>query len=194
MGLAGTVAAMGAVAWGWLGLAAVAAVGDWAAVATGNRRLEYVCKPATMVALIGVAATIQPAVAAQRLWWLLALALCLCGDVFLMLPRDRFVAGLGAFLLGHLAYIAGFNAAGVPPVAAVLLLPLLVVMAVLMPPVIHGVLKTGKGAMVAPILIYALAISVMAASSTREWVPGGGGRRPSLRGLRRADRLPQVRG
>jgi alkenylglycerophosphocholine/alkenylglycerophosphoethanolamine hydrolase len=87
---------------------------DWVAVATGNKRLEYACKPLVMVALIEVAAVIQPAVPAQRAWWLAALALGIVGDVFLMLPRDRFVAGLAAFLVGHLAYIAGFHAAGVP--------------------------------------------------------------------------------
>ena len=32
----------------------------------------------------------------------------LAGDVLLMLPRDQFVAGLSAFLVAHLCYIAGF--------------------------------------------------------------------------------------
>jgi uncharacterized membrane protein YhhN len=157
---------MGALAWVLLVLAAVLAAGDWVAVAGGHRRLQYFCKPATMVALIGVAATIQPAVAAQQRWWLLALALSLCGDVLLMLPRDRFVAGLGAFLLGHLAYIAGFHAAGAPLIAvAAWLAPLLLFVTAVMTPVIRGALRRGRRALVAPILAYSVVISVMAASA-----------------------------
>jgi uncharacterized membrane protein YhhN len=157
---------MGSVAWVLLGVAALMAAGDWAAVAAGNKRLEYFCKPATMVALIGAAATIHPAVVAQQRWWLPALALGLCGDVLLMLPRDRFVAGLAAFLLGHVAYIAGFSAAGASGLTALLwLVPLLVVLAVVLPPVIRGVLRGGREKLVAPILFYALVICVMAASA-----------------------------
>ena len=37
-----------------------------------------------------------------------ALVLCLAGDVFLMLPADRFVPGLASFLLAHLAFTVGF--------------------------------------------------------------------------------------
>ncbi len=37
--------------------------------------------------------------------------LSLAGDVFLMLPEKWFVAGLGSFLLGHLAYIVGLQLA-----------------------------------------------------------------------------------
>src|SRR5439155_19256377 len=41
-------------------------------------------------------------------FFVIALALGLASDVFLMLPRDMFVAGLVAALVEHLAYIAGF--------------------------------------------------------------------------------------
>jgi uncharacterized membrane protein YhhN len=157
---------MGVLAWALLGLAGLLAVVDWGAVASGNKRLQYICKPATMLALIGVAAAIRPVVEAQQRWWLVALALGLGGDVFLMLPRDRFVVGLGAFLLGHLAYIAGFTAAGLATrTAGLLLLPLLVLLAVVMTPVIRALLRSGRRTLVAPILVYALVISVMAASA-----------------------------
>src|ERR1700694_1946915 len=157
---------MGVVAWVLLARAAGRGAGGGVGVAAGNRRLEYVCKPATMVALVGVAATIQPATAAQQRWWLLALALGLCGDVLLMLPQDGFVAGLGAFLLGHIAYIAGFQAAGVPATAVGLwLAPLLLVLLGVLPRAIRGVIKAGRGTLVAPVVVYALVISVMAASA-----------------------------
>ncbi len=45
-------------------------------------------------------------------WVTLGLVLSLAGDVFLLHPDERFLAGLGAFLLAHLAYIAAFTRDG----------------------------------------------------------------------------------
>ncbi len=42
-------------------------------------------------------------------WLVLGLALCLVGDL-LLVGRRLFAAGLAAFLLGHLAYLAAFHA------------------------------------------------------------------------------------
>jgi uncharacterized membrane protein YhhN len=95
----------------------VAAVANWVSRARALDRLEYVTKPATLLFLIGVALTLDPADPAQRAWFVVALACCLAGDVLLMLPRDRFTAGLTAFLAGHLAYVGGFLAAGLSAVA-----------------------------------------------------------------------------
>ena len=91
-------------------VAAGFAVGDWTARARHNRRLEYVCKPATLVALIAAACLLDPAADAQtrRAWFVAALVASLAGDVLLMLERDLFVFGLGAFLVGHCFYVAGF--------------------------------------------------------------------------------------
>ena len=80
---------------------------DWFAVGSGNRTLEYVAKPAALAALIVYAAT---GTGASPLL-IAALCLGLLGDVYLMLPADLFIPGLGAFLVGHLAYIADFHAA-----------------------------------------------------------------------------------
>ncbi len=91
-----------------LGLTLALAVADWVAVHTGNRRAEWVLKPATMVPLIGAALALDPGDATIRWWFVAGLVFSLAGDVFLMLPNDRlFVFGLGSFLLGHLAYIGG---------------------------------------------------------------------------------------
>ena len=95
-----------------LALALVAAVGDWIAVQRGQKLLEYVCKPATLALLGAVALALDPDQGDVRGWFVVALVLCLFGDVFLMLPQDVFVPGLVAFLLGHLAYIGGFLADG----------------------------------------------------------------------------------
>lgn len=44
-----------------------------------------------------------------RRWIGVGLALSLVGDALLALPADRFVAGLVAFLLAHLAYVVGYG-------------------------------------------------------------------------------------
>jgi uncharacterized membrane protein YhhN len=104
------------LAWLAVGVAAVFALGDWTADLRHDKRLEYICKPAVMVALIVAALALDPVSDSQRAWFLAALVLSLAGDVFLMLPQERsdwlFVGGLGSFLLGHLAYIGGFAARG----------------------------------------------------------------------------------
>lgn len=100
---------MTTTAWVLLAAATLFAVADWIAVARGNRRIEYLCKPATLVLLIGVAVALDPADDGQRAWFVGALVLSLAGDVFLMLPRDAFVAGLASFLVGHVAYIVGLR-------------------------------------------------------------------------------------
>ncbi|NIW49240.1 MAG: lysoplasmalogenase, partial [Gammaproteobacteria bacterium] len=41
------------------------------------------------------------------IYFLIGLALSLAGDIFLMLPDEKFIAGLVSFLLAHLAYILG---------------------------------------------------------------------------------------
>ena len=101
---------MTTAAWVFVAAAGGLAVADWVVVSPSvrSKRAEYVLKPATMIPLIAAAAILDPERDAQRALFVVALVLSLAGDVFLMLPRDLFVAGLGSFLLGHLAYIAGF--------------------------------------------------------------------------------------
>ena len=100
---------MSAVAAVLLAVTVGCAVANWIAVASEPERtaLVYVAKPATMIALIGVAIALDPFDPAVRAWFVAALVLCLAGDVFLMLPQDLFVAGLASFLLGHLCYVGG---------------------------------------------------------------------------------------
>src|SRR3954454_21049560 len=102
---------MTTAAWGFLALTLVIAVVDWIAVVTERRTVEYVCKPATMVGLIATVLALTPNDPTIRVWFVIALVCSLAGDVFLMLPRDLFVPGLVAFLLGHIAYVVGLVSA-----------------------------------------------------------------------------------
>lgn len=71
----------------------------------------FIFKPLTMaIAMVFVAARAMNTGAIGRFdaLLLLALALSLCGDVFLMLPGNFFIPGLASFLVAHLFYIALF--------------------------------------------------------------------------------------
>lgn len=101
-------------------LAAVAAVADWAAVWQRRPRFEFVLKPAVLALLVAAAATAD--LGRWASWTIAALVLGLLGDIALLFTRDRrpdadpdrsepdiaFLLGLGAFLLGHLAYLVAF--------------------------------------------------------------------------------------
>src|SRR5262245_1650166 len=94
----------GAVHWGLTGFWILAAL-EWGAAAWHAPRLEYVVKPAALAALaIWAYSSGAPALL------VLGLACSLAGDVFLMLPGDLFLFGLGAFLAAHLAYLAVLTA------------------------------------------------------------------------------------
>jgi uncharacterized membrane protein YhhN len=149
----------------FLAAASLAALTDWYAVGAGRRRLEYAAKPAVMVALIGVAVLLHPADPAERSLFVIALAFGLLSDVFLMLPRDLFLAGLGAALVEHLAYIAGFRTrelhiGWLVVAAAVALLSA----AVIYPP-IHRALRRQQPGLVVPVIAYLAVFVVMVASA-----------------------------
>lgn len=100
---------MTVLAWAAFAAAAVFALCDWFAVLRSSKRLEFVFKPATLASLIVAALAIDGSDQKVRIAFVIALCFGLAGDVFLMLPADRFVAGLSAFLLGHIAYVVGLR-------------------------------------------------------------------------------------
>jgi uncharacterized membrane protein YhhN len=150
----------------WLALALVVAVADWIAVQREHQVAEYACKPLTMVLLIGAAVALDPPDPAARAWFVVALALCLVGDVLLMLPADLFAAGLGAFLLGHVAYIAGMHVQGVA--GGRFLVGVVLVMAVLAglgTRILRGVRAGPDPNLAGPVVAYMFVISAMVASA-----------------------------
>jgi uncharacterized membrane protein YhhN len=89
-------------------VAVVAALANWWSRWRDHRPTEVWSKPLTLLALIGVAVALDPVDPTVRVWFVVALVLSLAGDVFLLGGDRWFVAGLGSFLLGHLAYVVGF--------------------------------------------------------------------------------------
>jgi len=107
---------------------------NWFAAWRGRQDIEYIVKPAATAALVLFSA----AGGHPSFLLIAALTLCLLGDVFLMLPGNYFLAGLSAFLLGHLAYIGLF------PSAVAARLPWFLVMSAATLPVTIPVLRSIK--------------------------------------------------
>lgn len=170
-------AAVNTLSWVLLAGAGVAAVANWWSRLAGSRRVEYVSKPATMLALVGVALALDPLHADQRAWFVAGLVLSLAGDVFLMLPADRFVAGLGSFLLAHVAYVVGVN---LHPGSAVALVVAAVVVALVAVGVgiriVRGAAAAGGGRLAGPVVAYMAVISAMVVSAVAAgpWIAGAG--------------------
>jgi uncharacterized membrane protein YhhN len=85
-----------------------------------------VTKTTASVGFIGAAVAADAPGSSYGIAVLAALALCLVGDVLLLGSDKRaFLAGLGSFLAGHLAYVVAFSVRGLSPLAvAGALLPL----------------------------------------------------------------------
>jgi uncharacterized membrane protein YhhN len=111
------------------GIAFTIAVVDWLAVWQNWIWLRFIAKPGVMLVLLAWL-LITGGLQGQLWWFALGLSFGLAGDIFLMLPRDRFLYGLVAFLLGDLAYILGFNTS-LPPInlASLALVALIVAVA-----------------------------------------------------------------
>ena len=167
---------MTSVAWILSAATALVAAADWFAVATSRRTLEYVAKPAVMVGLIAVAAALEPVSQVERLFFVAALALGLLSDVFLMLPRDMFLAGLVAAFVEHVAYVGGFRARDLHVgLLAIALAVALVSVAVVMPAV-YRALRKNQPSLVMPVIAYVAVFVVMVASAggTGSYVALGG--------------------
>lgn len=153
-----------------LGSAAAFAVLNWIAVARRNKPLEYVAKPATMLALIVAAIALQPVSQSQRIMFVVALGFSLAGDVFLMLPGDRFIPGVAAFFAAHVAYVVGFRIDNASTVMLAIGTALLIVFVATIGMRILAAVRDTDPKLVTPVTAYIAVISVMVASAiaTRE--------------------------
>jgi uncharacterized membrane protein YhhN len=155
---------MSSAAWILLVIAAGFALVDWWAVVHRPSSVEYVAKPAALVALVGVALVLAPFDGTQRAWFVGALVLSLAGDVFLLPKPNAFVPGLGSFLLAHVAYVVGFGVAGRGDWTVV---GVVFILALLSPGASRVVrtLRRDDPPLVVPVVVYIVAISAMVASA-----------------------------
>lgn len=155
---------MTAVSWWALGAAGAFAVANWVAVARNRRRLEHLAKPLTTLLLLVVAITLDPTDPVQRTAFVIAVAASLAGDVALMF--DRFLPGLGSFLVAHLAYVGGFVARGVEPGLTVVgLIAVALVVVPLGTRILAAVRRGAHRSLVVPVAVYMAVIATMAVAA-----------------------------
>lgn len=133
---------------------------------SGRRRLVYLCKPLTVLLIILVALQQRHPVSTVYQWMIVAgLLFSMAGDVFLMLPRDRFIAGLFSFLVAHICYIVAFSFDGASASPLWSAAPFLfyggVMLRLLMP-------RLAK--MKVPVIVYTAVISLMAWLALTRWL------------------------
>lgn len=139
-------------------LAFVTALSHLWAEYTARRWLVYITKPATTSLLLLIALGADtPVRPFYQLTICMGLLFSLAGDIFLMLPSDRFIAGLVSFLLAHLCYIGAFGTQATWPFLSWWGLPV-VGFAV----GIYILLAPHLGKMQLPVLVYMTVIALMA--------------------------------
>ena len=125
----------------------------------------YLFKPLTMIFILLIA--IEKANEMRRFYGYAVVAgllFSLAGDIFLMLPSDKFMPGLISFLVAHLLYIAAF----------VINRPFQLSIRSLLPYAIYGILifillLPYLGSMKFPVLVYIVVIVVMGWQSYERW-------------------------
>ena len=128
-----------------------------------RRTLVYVFKPLTTLLLLAIALW-PTAGAVGRYGAAIALGLLfsLAGDVFLMLPTDRFREGLASFLAAHLCYIVAFTSGNgliAHPVPTVAFGALGLLLLLLLWPGVPGRLRV-------PVVLYVVVLLTMAVQAT----------------------------
>ena len=139
------------------------AAADWVAVARDDRAFERLAKPAVIVCLFAAVVLAGPGVSPVRWLLVVALAASLAGD-WLLLPPAQFLAGLSAFLVAHIAYLAIFLVGSLRPEPATLAVIVVLVLLVTAGRRILG--GASEAEMGGPVLVYFGVIAAMAVAAT----------------------------
>lgn len=171
---------MTATSWALFVIAGTIALVDWWAVFAERRSVRSWAKPGALVALLGVAITLEPSVQPGiRTAMVVGLVLSLAGDVFLLFDERFFIAGLAAFLAGHIAYVVGLQLAPTSMSWTLVGLALVVVsIATVGRRIVTGVAGGKHRSLVGPVVAYLLVISAMVVSAFRTtdaWAIAGAG-------------------
>jgi uncharacterized membrane protein YhhN len=127
----------------------------------------YLFKPLTTILILLIPVLATEGICLFSGLILAGLIFSLLGDVFLMLPEDRFLEGLIAFLVAHLFYISGFLIDQGTPV----FWPLLPILG--LSGMIGWFLNSGMGKMKIPGFVYLGVISTMVWLAWSRWIIGG---------------------
>ncbi|MGI9028533.1 MAG: lysoplasmalogenase [Ilumatobacteraceae bacterium] len=149
--------------------AGMSAATNWWALATGRRHVERIAKPLATALLVVVAATAGSPDATVRAALVVAVLFGLLGDVALLGDSEaRFMAGLGAFAIGHTAYVVAALAAGVSWAHALIAAPFMAVLLGwrFLPQTAPGARRVGGTVLFVAVLAYAVIISAMVLTAT----------------------------
>jgi uncharacterized membrane protein YhhN len=147
----------------WFFVTLFMALVDWSALWFKKPKINYLTKPAVLIALI-LWFTSQGGWGQAPVWFGLALVFSLLGDIFLLLPDRFFVLGLGAFLLAQISYIIGFSPESPAATLPFMVLGLLVlsVGSLLYNTVRRAIESNPNHAKLkTPVLIYSIALNMM---------------------------------
>ena len=159
-------------------VAALSAAVDWIAVARGDRRLERVFKPLTIVLLMGAAvAAWEGGYEGRFVATMAVLVFSLAGDVFLMQDRDLLLQGLVSFFLAHVAYIVAFGGPVLTPFAVFIATAVILVSGPTFLVIRQSLRRRGREQLVVPVLAYVFVISLMVvtavtAPGSNDWSRG----------------------
>jgi uncharacterized membrane protein YhhN len=133
------------------------------------RRLQYLFKPLTMLAIIASAALAQSgSMSSYGIAVVAGLVCSLVGDVFLINPARLVKAGI-SFFIAHLCYISAFASTGQarPPLAPLVLLLIVGVL-------LLGWFWSGLGHLKIPVTLYGLALVTMVWLACSAWLVQSG--------------------
>lgn len=155
------------------------AVADWIAVERGDDDRRRITKPGATLALIAIAAVAGEMAGDARAALVVAVVLCLAGDVFLLGDDDRFfLAGLSAFALGHVAYVITALLVGVSWPRLAWAFPFLAVVLGVQAAtgMLPGARRVGGSPMMIAVAVYSAIISAMVitATGTSSWLAAAG--------------------
>jgi len=154
----------------------LSALTNWWSRWRDSDRVEAWSKPLTTVLVIAVALA-SGAPTSQITVAVIALVLCLAGDVALMPVIDKFVVGLASFLLGHVVFIVLFAQYGMDHavLGAVALVAAGLLAATAGRRIVRGA-ATQDATLRIPVLAYLAVISAMAVcgwATGKPWVIAG---------------------
>ncbi len=145
---------------------------DWLAIAKKWIALGYLTRPGVILVLLAWFSQ-AGGFNGWLVWFAVGLVFSLAGDILLMIPGERFYAGLASFLIAHLAYLIGFNAT-LPPLNVPLLI-LAVLVAITGMQIYVRLAATGISKL--PVLVYGCILCLMLLSALvsmvrAEWLYG----------------------
>lgn len=131
-----------------------------------NRRLTlYLFKPLTILFIILIALQAKhPTTPFYRYAILAGLLFSLAGDIFLMLPEDRFIPGLVCFWIAHLIYVTGMTYQSGQTLPFLIIAPFVIYAGLIL-----RALSPHLGKLRWPVVAYMLVIMMMGCTAVTRW-------------------------